>query len=62
MEFKVNKFKDDIKEKAEELVLKTFPRKTIELHQLLEVGVLTILTVDHFEIVLSLKIRVNYLV
>ncbi|XP_027200573.1 proteasome regulator gamma [Dermatophagoides pteronyssinus] len=32
----INKFKDDIKARAEELVLKTFPRKTIELHRLLE--------------------------
>lgn len=37
---KINKFKDDIKARAEELVLKTFPRKTIELHRLLEVCVL----------------------
>ncbi|XP_017487859.1 PREDICTED: proteasome activator complex subunit 3-like [Rhagoletis zephyria] len=30
----INSWKEDIKKQAEELVLKTFPRKTLELHQL----------------------------
>ena len=33
----INKFKEDIKQQAENLVLNTFPRKTLELHALLTV-------------------------